>query len=90
MYRVSPRPYPQKVPQVEYETGVLTKRVYSHGDICWQGQRLFLSEALAGEDVGFEPLEDGLWLVRFGLMKLAKLDERKRCIKELTAEDLRH
>jgi len=64
------------------------KRVYQHGDISWQGQRLFLSEALAGEDVGFEALADGVWLVRFGWMKLAKLDEKKRHIKALTAEDI--
>ena len=74
---------------MNYEAGVLTKRVYPHGDILWQGERIFLSEALGGEDVAFEPLADGIWLIRFGPMKLATLDERKRLIKELTVEDLK-
>jgi len=87
VYQVSARAYPKKVPQVEYETGIITRRVYPHGDIRWQGKRLFLSEALAGEDVGFEALNDGLWLVRFGAMRLAKLDEKKRRIQELTADE---
>ena len=74
---------------MEYEAGLLTKRVYQHGDISWRGERLFLSEALAGEDVAFEPMSDSQWLVRFGPLKLAKLDERKRRIKALTAKELR-
>jgi putative transposase len=89
VYERSSREYPERTPEVEYETGVLTKRVYPHGDISWQGERIFLSEALGGEEVAFEPLTDGLWSIRFGPMKVAKLDERKRLIKELTVEDLK-
>lgn len=87
VYRASPRPYPARVPRVEYESGVMVKRVYSHGDISWQGQRLFLNQALAGEDVGFEAVGDGVWLVRFGPVKLAKWNDRKWQLKGLTAED---
>jgi putative transposase len=87
VYRSSPRPYPARPPEVEYESGVVIKRVHSHGDISWRSQRLFLNQALAGEDVGFEALEDGLWLVRFGWVKLAKWDEKKRQLKELTVRE---
>jgi hypothetical protein len=89
VYQPSSRRYPKRIPTVEYEAGVLTKRVWQHGDISWRGERLFLSEALAGEDVAFEPLPDGLWLVRFGPMKLAKLDDPKRRIIELAVKDLK-
>jgi transposase InsO family protein len=89
VYRSSVRKYPERIPAVEYEAGILTKRVHDHGDISWQGQRLFLSEPLAGERVAFERIGDGLWMVRFGSMKLAKLDERKHQIRELTAEDFK-
>lgn len=89
VYRASPRPYPAQLSQVEYESGLVVKRVYPHGDISWAGQRLFLNQALAGEEVGLEPLEDGLWLVRFSWMRLAKLDERKRQLKELTGEEVK-
>jgi transposase InsO family protein len=89
IYQSSSRSYPTSPPKIEYEAGILTKRVYQHGDISWRGERLFLSEALAGEHVAFEPLTDGQWLVRFGSTKLAKLDDQKRRLKELTVEDLR-
>ena len=87
VYRSSPRPYPSRLPRVEYDTGVLTKRVHQHGDISWQGQRVFLSQALAGEDVGCEAVADGLWLVRFGSVKLAQWDEKKRRLKELRVQE---
>jgi len=86
VYRVSKRAYPEKTPVVEYESGVHTEQVRQHGDIYWQGRRIFLSEALAGETVGFEPLSDRLWLVRFGQMKLASFDEQKWRIKEFQGE----
>lgn len=83
LYRSSRRSYPARVPEVEYESGLVVKRVYSHGDIVWAGERLFLNQALAGEDVGFEALEDGQWVVRFGSVRLARFDERKRCFRRL-------
>jgi transposase InsO family protein len=89
VYQSSSRSYPKGTPRVEYEAGLLTKRVHQHGDIQWRGERLFLSEALAGEDVVFEPYTDGHWLVRFGPIKLVKLDERTRSLKALTMEDMK-
>ena len=89
VYQHSPRPYPAHLPQVGYESGIVIKRVYQHGDISWQGQRVFLNQALAGEDVGFEGVADGLWLVRFGRVKLVKWDEKKRQLKKLTPEEAR-
>jgi putative transposase len=88
-YKRSNRPYPKQTPQVAYDAGLLTKRVHQHGDISWRGERLFLSEALAGEHVAFEPMSDGGWLIRFGPMRFAKLNERKRRIEELKVEDLK-
>ena len=48
-YQASPRALPRRVPPVEYPAHFDTRRVYDHGDIHWQGRRLFVSEALAGE-----------------------------------------
>lgn len=89
VYRPSARAYPKRVPQVEYDSGVMTKRVYAHGDIQWRGERLFLSDALGGEHVAFEPIDDGWWMIRFGAMKLGKLDERRRRIYDLKPEDMK-
>ena len=47
------------------------------GDIKWAGRPLFLSHVLAGEDVALEPIDDGLWLVRFAALPLAVFHQRR-------------
>ena len=44
---------------------------------------LFLSGALAGEDVAFEEVDDGLWTVRFATLALGRYDVRHRRIQPI-------
>jgi len=46
---------------------------------------LFLSGALAGEDVAFEEVDDGLWTVYFATLALGRYDERHRRIQPLAS-----
>jgi len=78
LYQSSPRPYPPQLPEPEYPGHFEVRSVRRGGEIKWQGEFLFLSEALAGERVGLEEYEDGLWAVYFGSLLLAKFDERER------------
>jgi hypothetical protein len=41
---------------------------------------VFLSESLAGELVGLEPVDDGLWSVIFNTTLLARYNERNQRI----------
>jgi hypothetical protein len=41
---------------------------------------LFLSEPLAGELVGIEPIDHGIWSIVFTTTLLARFDERTRLI----------
>ena len=52
--------------------------VRPNGGIKWQGQFLFLSEALSGERVGLEETADGIWSLYFGTLLLARFDEQER------------
>lgn len=78
LYRPSSRPYPRRVPEVEYPGHYEVRRVHRSGEIKWQGQALFVSEALAGEPVGLEETDDGIWSLHFASLLLARFDERKR------------
>ncbi|MCB1057680.1 MAG: IS481 family transposase [Acidobacteria bacterium] len=80
LYQASLRPYPQQVPEVDYPGHFEVRRVRPNGEVKWQGQRHFLSEALAGERVGFEEVDDGIWSVVFATILLARYDERERLI----------
>lgn len=75
-YERSPRPYPRRVPQVEYGDGFVVRRVRSNGQIKWRGGRIFVSEALRGEPVGLVPCDNECWQLYFSHLLLGIMDER--------------
>lgn len=80
LYRPSLRPYPSQVPAPEYPGHFEVRSVRRSGEIKWQGQELFISEALSGERVGLEEVDDGLWAVYFGSVLLARFDQQERTL----------
>ncbi len=77
-YQPSPRTMPDQVPQPWYDADHAVRRVRSNGEIKWQGNMIFVSEALAGEPIGIRPIEDGHWLVRFADISLGMIDRTTR------------
>jgi transposase InsO family protein len=75
IYEPSPRPYPARVPKVEYDHNVEVRQVRHNGEIKWKGKLVYVSETLAGEPVGLQQKEEHLWVVRFGFHPLGVLDE---------------
>jgi transposase InsO family protein len=65
-HRSSPRPFPAREPVIEYEPHFETRIVSRKGYINWQGERVFFSDAFAGEPVGFERIDDQSWRVHYG------------------------
>lgn len=83
-YHPSARSYPERLPPLDYAAAWIVRRVASNGSISWQGRPLFLTEVLAGQDVALEPIDDGVSLLRFATLPLARLDERHRRLLPLT------
>ena len=52
------------------------RRVKSNGLIRWHGVLVYISEALAGEPIGLDEGDDGLWTVCYGPILLGLLAER--------------
>ena len=75
-YTPSTRPLPRRLPPVEYPTDRHIRRVGATGAVKWRGRRLFLSEVLAGLDVAFATIDDGVWLLYFAAWPLARFCER--------------
>ena len=73
-YRPSVRPYPRRVDSPEYEAGTTVRRVRTNGEIKWQGQLVYLSEALCGEPVALTPQDDRFWTIRYGPLQIGLLD----------------
>jgi len=69
-YAASPRPYPRRLPPLEYPAHVELRRVDSAGMVHWRGERFFLSEVLASEYVSLTETGDGEWQLHFGPLRL--------------------
>ena len=79
LYVPSPRPYPEKLPPLEYAGHLLTRKVDHSGMIRWKNDaRLFLSHTLRGETVRLEEIDDGVWSLYYGTVLLARFDEREK------------
>jgi putative transposase len=77
-YTASPRPLPTRLSPIEYPGHMEVRRVSAIGHASWRGRALYLTEVLAGEDVAFEEVDDGVWVLYFGTIRLARFDERTR------------
>lgn len=84
-YDRSARPMPARLPGVEYAAHLEVRRVATNGCIRWRSHSVFVTSALAGEDIAFEEIAEALWTVRFGPVALARFDERQRMILPVAA-----
>ena len=86
LYVPSPRPYPAKLPRVEYPPHFEVRRVSRNGGIRWKHNSIIatnngwlnVSSVLAEEYVGLEELHDGIWALHFGPLLLGRFDERTK------------
>ena len=65
-YRRSLRPFPRRVPEVEYDADVHVRRISNKGDLKWKGERTFVSETFAYEYVGLRASDDRYYEVLYG------------------------
>jgi len=86
VYGCSQRTYPERVPEPDYESGMLVRRVYPHGQFFWQGRDVFLTKALAGETIGLEALDERYWCVHFGRFPIAWFDSQELATGALPPE----
>ena len=82
-YQPSPRPYPAKLPPVDYQAApeVVIRRVRHNGEIKWQGELLYVSEVLAKEPVGLTRIDEDHWELRYSFHPLGVLDQRTKKIQ---------
>jgi len=69
-YTASPRPFPRRLPILEYPATMELQRVQQNGFTRWHNRRIFLSTVLGGQYVAFEETANDEWTVRFGPLVL--------------------
>lgn len=80
-YTPSPRPYPNRLPEMWYPAEYRVRTVCAGGQMRWCGEKLYLGRVLANELVGLVEVDDGVWAVRFGPLLLGHVDERGETMK---------
>jgi transposase InsO family protein len=89
-YRTSPREMPSMLPPLEYPDRFEVRYVSANGGIRWNRRWVNVSIVCVGEYVGLEEIDDGLWDVYFGPLKLGRLNERRMLIEDEFGRLKRH
>jgi putative transposase len=76
LYTPSPRPFPNKLPQLEYPSHFDVRLVSTNGGIRWHSRWGNVSQLLGHEYIGLEPIDDGIWNVDFDPLWLGRFHER--------------
>lgn len=75
-YEVSLRRFDGVLREPEYGPDHVVRRVRHNGEIRWQGNLIYINEALIGEPVGIIQTEDGGWSVSYGPIALGVIAPR--------------
>jgi hypothetical protein len=81
---------PNKIPSLEYPDRFEVRYVSANGGIRWNKDWVNVSITCVGEYVGLEEIDDGIWNVYFGALKLGRLLERHRRIEDAFGRLKRH
>jgi putative transposase len=90
LYQRSPREMPSKLPPLEYPDRFEVRYVSFNGGIRWNGQWVSVSRVCEGEYIGLEEIDDGVWNVYFGALKLGRFLERHMRIEDELGRLKRH
>ena len=62
-YKPSPRPFPVRLPPMDYPSHYERRLVSRNGGIRWNSSWVNVSHVLGGQHVGLEEVDDGQWEV---------------------------
>jgi len=89
-YTSSSRPFPKRLPKMEYPAHYERRLVSHNGGIRWHHRWVNVSKVLMEEHLGLEEVDDGIWNVYFGPMQLGQFDERTNVIEDALGHKDRH
>jgi transposase InsO family protein len=73
-YARSTRPFPRRVPEVDYDTGILVRRIPHTGHLTYKGHGIFISEIFAHQALGLRLSHERYYEVLYGPVVIGWLD----------------
>jgi transposase InsO family protein len=77
IYQPSLRPFPARLPEVQYSDAMEVRTIKSHGHFRWKKKDIFLTEVLWGEPIGLLPIGDGQFNIYFAHLPLVGFDTKQ-------------
>ena len=75
------------MPEAEYGSALLVRRVQEHGEFSWKHDHEFLSEVLWGERIGLQPIDERYYRVDLAWLPIARFDSHQLRIERLPDQD---
>lgn len=73
-YTKSARLFPRRVPEVQYDAGILVRRIMEKGQLNWKGEAVFISEIFRGQFLGLRASHERYYEVLYGPLVIGWLD----------------
>lgn len=86
LYRSSYRPMPERLGKIDYPAHFEVRRVSRNGGIRWKNIRVNVGGVLEEEYVGLEAIDNGVWDVYFGPVRLGVLKEVEMKIEDARSD----
>jgi hypothetical protein len=74
LWRGGRRPFPATIAEFRYKRWFEVLKVGHSGMLKWNKRQIFISHALAAEQIGLEPVDANRWNAYFGPFYLGQLD----------------
>jgi transposase InsO family protein len=76
-YRLSPRPYPETLPSIEYGPNDLLVKLRPNGELYFRKRFFYVNRAFVGQPLALRPtLIDGVWDLFFSHKQITQIDAR--------------
>jgi transposase InsO family protein len=82
-YQPSARSYPARIGEPEYGSSMQVRRINLRGGFSWKHENVFLTEALIGEAVGLEPIDERYFTIYFAQFPLGRFDSQQMQVEPL-------
>jgi putative transposase len=90
LYTPSPRPYPEKLPPLEYPAHFEKRYVSTNGGMRWKTNWVPVSKVCEGEYIGLEEVDNEIWDVYFGPLRIGRFHEEFLRIEDKNGRLFRH
>jgi putative transposase len=80
LYKPSNRPFPAKLPQVEYPRHFHVRLVSTNGGIMWKHKWVNITRVLEREYIGFEEIDNDIYDVFFGPVLIGRFNSIKGAV----------